>query len=228
MCVSVEFDGSQFYAYVVRMATPEAMLEILETKGRPLSTFKKGDKIVVRNKMEHDYSYVLEEAPGTNFDPEFKPHFSPGEILRLGAFEGKYLNDCLTEFPSEWFVDAIGLDKLRPQGPDPAINLFGVKSRLPLSEWRSKGWVPSKGHKAAQFPGLSDPTLNKDPRGWFQWYCRYWMGRRIPELDTIQIKRWKAFKRHVGGVQKNCKAGDLTCRPIQRQALLHWAWNPFV
>jgi hypothetical protein len=211
------------------MATPEAMLQILETKGRPLSTFKQGDKIVVRNKMEHDYSYILEATPGKDFHSEFNPHFTPGEILRLGAFEGKYLNDCLTEFPAEWFIDAIALDKLRPQGPDPKVNLFGVKSRQPLSEWRRKGWVPSNTHiKAKLHPGLSDPTLNKDPRGWFQWYCRYWMGRRIPELDAIQIKRWKAFKRHAGAVKKNCTEGDLLCRPVQRQALLHWAHNCFI
>jgi hypothetical protein len=210
------------------MATPEAMLGLLEQHGRSLSTFRKGDRIIVRNRMDEPYSYTLEENPGTEFDPEFKPYFTPAEMLRLGVFEGKYLNDCLTEFPSEWFVDAIALDKLRPQGPDMSVNLFGVKSRLPLSEWKTKGWVPSKGHVAAKYPGLSDPALNKDPRGWFQWYCRYWMGRRIPELDRIQITRWKAFARHSGGVKANCKPGDLTCRPVQRQALLHWAWNPYV
>ncbi len=212
---------------MVSPATPDEMISILEKKGKPLATFRKGDRIVVQNRMESDYSYTLDAAPGQEFAPEFKPYFSPGEILRLGAFEGKYLNDCLTEFPAEWFIDAIALDKLRPQGPDPSVNCFGVKSRQPLSEWRKKGWVPSKGHVAALHPGLSDPALNKDPRGWFQWYCRYWMGRRIPELDAIQIARWKAFKRHSGAVKKNCKPGDLTCRPVQRQALLHWAWNPF-
>ena len=124
------------------MATPEAMLDLLQTKGRPLSSFKKGDKIVVNNKMEHTYSYTLQEAPGSNFDSGFEPFFTPGQMLRLGVFEGKYLNDCLTEFPAEWFLDALALDKLRPQGADPTVNLFAVKSRLPLPEWRQKGWVP--------------------------------------------------------------------------------------
>jgi hypothetical protein len=210
------------------MATPEEMIDILETKGRPFASFHKGDKIVVTNKMNHGYSYTLEEAPGTNFAVDFKPHFTPGEMLRLGVFEGKYLNDCLTEFPSEWFLDAIGLDKLRPQGADASINLFQVKSRQPLQIWQKNGWVPHRGSKAAQYPGLSDPSLNVDERGWFQWYCRYWMGRRIPALDAIQIKRWKAFARHSGAVKKNCKAGDLTCRPVQRHALLQWCWDPFI
>jgi hypothetical protein len=210
------------------MGTPEAMLNLLQEKGRLLSSFKKGDKVIVQNKMESGYSYTLDAPPGKEFQKDFKPHFSPAEILRLGAFEGKYLNDCLTEFPAEWYIDAIALDKLRPQGADPSVNLFQTKSRLPLQVWEKNGWVPHKGAKAAQHPGLSDPTINKDPRGWFQWYCRYWMGRRSPAIDTIQIKRWKAFARHSGGVKKGCKPGDLTCRPIQRQALLQWAWNPFI
>ena len=208
--------------------TPEEMIHILEKHGRPLSSFKQGDKIVVSNKMENGYSYTLDEAPGTNFHQDFKPHFTPAQMLRLGAFEGKYLNDCLTEFPSEWFLDAIALDKLRPQGADPTVNLFKVKSRQPLQVWQKNGWVPYKGSKAAQYPALSDPAINKDPRGWFQWYCRYWMGRRIPELDRIQINRWRSFARHAGAIRANCKAGDLTCRPRERQALLQWAWSPFL
>lgn len=210
------------------MATPEAMLEILQTKGRPLSSFKKGDKIITNNKMDKGYSYTLEEAPGENFDSSFQPYFTPGQMLRLGAFEGKYLNDCLTEFPAEWFLDALALDKLRPQGADPSVNLFEVKSRQPLQEWHRKGWIPHRGSKAAMYPALSDSNVNVDNRGWFQWYCRYWMGRRIPTLDAIQINRWKAFKRHSGGVKHGCKPGDLTCRPVQRQALLQWAWDPFI
>jgi hypothetical protein len=208
--------------------TPEDMVAILQKEGRPLDSFKKGDTINVKDRMQSNYSYLLTANPGTDFDPEFQPFFTPAQMLRLGVFEGKYLNDCLTEFPAEWFLDAIALDKLRPQGADLSINLFQIKSRLPLKSWQENGWVPHKGIKAKKNPGLSDATLNPDPRGWFQWYCRYWMGRRIPALDAIQIQRWKSFKRHSGGVQKGCARGDLTCRPRQRQALLQWAWNPYV
>lgn len=214
--------------HIESVNTPEKMIEYLKLYGRPESSFKKGDTINVSNKMEKDYSYKLEAQPGKEFDEGFKPYFSPAQMLRLGVFEGKYLNDCLTEFPQEWFLDAIALDKLRPQGADIEVNCFQIKSRLPLDEWHKKGWIPHKGSKASQYPALSDSKINPDERGWFQWFCRYWMGRRIPALDQIQIQRWRAFARHEGGVKKNCPKGDLTCRPRQRQALLQWSWNPFI
>lgn len=208
----------------------EDMSAVLKDKGKPLTAFKKGDTIHVWNKMSKGYSYVLNEEPGKGFAEGFKPFANPGEILALGAFGGKYLNDCLLEFPAEWFWNAGLLGKLAPGAPpggDLSINYFKIDSRLPLSEWKTYGWVPSKGGKklTGKRSVLSDAKRNPDERGWFQWYCRYWMGRRIPELDAVQVQRWKNFARHRGAIDKNCTPGDLSCRPRQRQALLHWAWR---
>lgn len=158
-------------------------------------------KIVVNDKMQKVYSYFLVEPEGKNFDPEFKPELTPKQMLALGVFGGKYMTDCGKEFPKDWYAKA----KLCPERHDPKLNFFGVNASQPLSVWRKKGWIHPQ-----------------DPRGWFQWYCRYYMGRRT-EDDARQIKRWKAIRRHIAQVRNNCMNGDLSCRPRQRQALLHWA-----
>ena len=198
---------------VLTIKTKEDMLRILE-KGNSIKDYKKGMKITVYNKMEQG-SYILEEAPGKNL--EFEPYYTPAQMLKMGVFEGKYLNDCLLEFPKEWFLNA--MDKLSPEGANPELNKYKVKSRLNLDEWKSYGWVPSE-IVAKQYPILSDN--NPDIRGWFQWFCRYWMGRRH-EIDEVQIKRWNAFRRHQGQIKANCKKGDVHCRVKQRQGLLNWS-----
>lgn len=148
--------------------------------------------------------YVLSEPMGKNFDPRFTPDLTPKEMLALGVFGGKYMTDCADEFPADWFEHA----KLCPEKHDATLNYFGVNASQPLSVWRKKGWI----HPA-------------DPRGWFQWYCRYYMGRRLPEEDDRQIRRWKAIVRHVTQIKNSCAPGELTCRPRQRQAVLHWAYD---
>lgn len=160
-------------------------------------------KIVVNDKMQKG-SYYLTEPIGKNFDSEFKPELTPKEMLELGVFGGKYMTDCKKEFPASWFKKA----KLSPNKKDPSLNFFGVDASLPLKVWQKKGWI----HPA-------------DPRGWFQWYCRYYYGRRLQGEDARQIKRWKAIKRHLSAIQKNCPKLMLTCRRKQRQALLHWAYD---
>lgn len=163
-------------------------------------------KIYVYDKMQKDYVYALTEKMGENFSPLFQPYFTPKEMLNLGVFEGKYLNDCQNEYPSDWFENA----KLSPH-PDIQCNFFKTKSRQSLKIWQQKGWI-----------------IEPDIRGWFQWYCRYYMGRRIPKIDNIQINRWRSFKRHQIQLEKNCTPYNFNCRKKQRQALLQWAYNPFV
>lgn len=160
-------------------------------------------KIVVKDLMQQDYEYFLTEPVGKNFAKEFKPQLTPKEMLRLGVFGGRYMTDCKNEFPLDWFKTA----KLCHEKHDPELNYFKVNASQPLSVWRANGWINKK----------------HDPRGWFQWYCRYYMGRRLPEEDEKQIKRWRAIARHIAQVKKNCRQGDLNCRRKQRQSLLHWA-----
>ena len=160
-------------------------------------------EVVVNDEMQQGYRYLRVEPIGKNFDSEFKPELTPREMLELGVFGGKYMTDCKEEFPAEWFVNA----KLALDSPDLELNFFKIKASKPLSYWIEKGWINPQ-----------------DPRGWFQWYCRYYMGRRS-EDDERQIKRWKAMTRHIAQVKKNCQEGDLSCRPRQRQALLHWAYD---
>lgn len=160
-------------------------------------------KITVNDLMQQGYSYTLAEPLGENFHPDFKPQLTPQQMLALGVFGGKYLTDCRAEFPAEWFADA----RLCHECHRPELNYFGVNASKPLSYWRAKGWI-----------------YHEDPRGWFQWYCRYFMGRRCAD-DARQIKRWLAISRHIAQLQKNCPQGMLSCRRKQRQALLHWAYD---
>ncbi len=165
---------------------------------------KKSTIVHVNDRMQTGYVYELVETVGRNFHPEFKPDLTPKELLALGVFGGKYMTDCRNEFPKSWFTHA----KLSPEKKDSSINFFKVDASQPLSVWRKKGWI-----------------YKDDPRGWFQWYSRYYMGRRIPGEDERQIQRWKAMRRHIAQIERNCRAGDVHCRPRQRQALLHWAYD---
>lgn len=160
-------------------------------------------KITVNDTMQQGYEYELVEPIGKSFSPDFIPDLTPSEMLELGVFGGKYMTDCQDEFPKSWFAKA----KLSQNKKDITLNYYSVDASQPLNEWKQKGWIHPQ-----------------DPRGWFQWYCRYYMGRRT-EDDARQIKRWKAFKRHESAVRKNCEKYDFFCRKKQRQALLHWAYD---
>lgn len=163
--------------------------------------------IHVNDLMQKNYQYVLTEPMGKNFDPRFKPDLTPKEMLELGVFGGIYMRDCAKEFPADWFAKA-KFQNMDSGKRDPKLNFFGVNASQPLAVWKKKGWI-----------------YDDDPRGWFQWYCRYYMGRRLPSEDERQIKRWKAIWRHISQIKKNCRSKDLMCRPTQRQAVLHWAYD---
>lgn len=159
--------------------------------------------ITVNDRMQQGYFYELTEPAGENFHPDFRPELTPKELLALGIFGGKYMTDCQAEFPADWFENA----KLCSEAHRPELNYFGINASKPLSYWLAKDWIHPE-----------------DPRGWFQWYCRYYQGRRGPD-DERQIKRWKAMTRHIAQLRKHCGREQLDCRPRQRQALLHWAYD---
>lgn len=161
--------------------------------------------IIVSDDFQKNYTYTLSEPEGKNFHPDFKPHLTPQKMLELGIFGGLYFDEIPKEFPKEWFENA----KLSSDGKmHKELNYYGINASQPLAVWQAKGWIHPD-----------------DPKGWFQWYCRYYLGRRH-EDDERQIKRWKAITRHASQIVHNCRANDQDCRPKQRQAVLHWAYDP--
>jgi hypothetical protein len=159
--------------------------------------------VVVNDRMQRNYRYLLVEPTGRNFDDGFEPELTPAAMLALGVFGGKYMTDCRAEFPASWFTRA----RLSPGKRDASLNFFGVNASQPLAVWRKKGWI---------YPD--------DPRGWFQWYCRYYLGRRSLD-DDRQIRRWRQMTRHIAQIRSRCAPRDLSCHRRQRQALLHWAYD---
>ena len=160
-------------------------------------------RVVVNDRMQHGYVYVRTEPVGRNFDPAFRPELTPRQMLRLGVFGGKYMTDCRAEFPAAWFTHA----KVARGRRQARLNYFKVNASQSLAEWRRQNWIHPQ-----------------DPRGWFQWYCRYYVGRRTRD-DRRQIRRWRAIARHVAAIRKNCEPRDCQCRRRQRQAVLHWAYD---
>jgi hypothetical protein len=162
-----------------------------------------GRWVEVDDLMQQGYAYRRVARAGRDFHADFRPQLTPPQMLSLGVFGGKYMTDCGREFPRAWFDQA----RLCPQRHDAALNCFGVNASQPLSVWRQRGWIHED-----------------DPRGWFQWYCRYFMGRRGAD-DARQIARWRAIRRHIAQLQRNCARFDFGCRRRQRQAILHWAYD---
>ncbi len=159
-------------------------------------------RYVTVDDSKQSYRYSLDEPAGKNFEPGFTPELTPRQMLELGVFGGVYFEGEHSEFPADWFEHAKVADVY-----EASLNYFNIKASQPLEEWQRKGWIHEQ-----------------DPRGWFQWYCRYYLGRRSDD-DERQIKRWRNMRRHVSQVQNNCQKGDELCRPTQRQALLHWAYD---
>lgn len=184
------------------------MKDILKNQSLSQKDYKINTIINVNNKMQKNYSYKLTAPIGKQFDPQFNPAYTPKQMLEMGVFEGKYCNDQLLEFPKEWYLTALSRGKLSPDKPNPNINYYKVKSRQSLQVWRKNNWI-----------------YGDDPRGWFEWYMRYYLGRRDPKIDQIQIKRWKHNIAHLGGLKKQCpNLDDPKCGLVRKQLLLQWSY----
>ena len=162
-------------------------------------------KVVATDPLQKKYSYSVSQLAGKNFDPTFKPELTPTEMLELGVFGGDYFEGHIDEYPASWFTHA----KKSSSGTYTAsLNYFGVRASQSREVWIAGGWMHPD-----------------DPRGWFQWYCRYYLGRRKPLEDRRQIERWQKMVRHLAQIKYACRIGDTTCRPRQKQAVLHWTYN---
>jgi hypothetical protein len=134
-----------------------------------------------------------------------RPKLTPDMMLRLGVFGGTFIYDMIDEIPLEWILMALVEGKISLTGrPDPECNFYRVLSVQDIKEWQRHGWINEQ-----------------DPKGWFQWYIRYFLGRRTAD-DKRQCDRWHSFRRHLGQLIVNKHQERLK----QRQACIQWGYNP--
>lgn len=161
--------------------------------------------------------------------PEFHPNMTPKEVLQAGSFGGTYFrpiyssvtgkqykDEALLELPSD-FTEGLNRKKMVTSSKyDEGVNTYKVKCGGSLEMWEESGWI----HK-------------QDPYGWFQWYCRFYGGRRSAD-DERQVGRWLRcagptgrwknnliMKCYRGGAQYN----DPNISPVVRQTLQHWGYR---
>jgi hypothetical protein len=151
---------------------------------------------------------------------QFYPNLTPRQVIEAGAFGGCYFGYPIDE-RVDYDYDTLfkyhfeGLDEELYLGRDykPKSNKWKIRSGKDYRFWKDMGWM----HK-------------DDPYGWFEWWCKYDMGRRH-EDDKRQISRWQAFCGNEGRWRNNIyrqvqKSGeDWTVSPRIQQSLLHWGYE---
>ena len=167
--------------------------------------------------------------------PAFTPNKSPEEMLREGCFGGSYFRPLYSrrlgttvaedylELPASWY-SGLDVEKyLLSPVYDPEINKYKVSSGQTIEEWEAAGWI----------------NHTYDVRGWFQWYCRFFVGRRC-EDDERQISRWRKcvgetgrwrrmlLKKYVAmGIREVFDDGEdeeqSDVSPVMHQTCHHWA-----
>lgn len=170
-------------------------------------------------------------------EPLFLPNKSPEEMIREGCFGGSYfrplyskrlgifISDDWRELPEEW-TSGLDVDTwLTSSTYNPDINKYKVSCGQSIEEWEAAGWI----------------NHTYDVRGWFQWYCRFFMGRRC-EDDERQISRWRKcvgltgrwrrmlLKKYVTlGIREVFDDGEdedqVDVSPVMHQTCAHWAFE---
>tara|TARA_B100000035_G_C20769868_1_gene452128 strand:- start:47 stop:601 length:555 start_codon:yes stop_codon:yes gene_type:complete len=162
--------------------------------------------------------------------PDFKPNVAPKDVFKKGAFGGTYFRpiyssitkkkykaeDVISEYPKSWFKGMNIKKKVISSKYDKKINKYGVKCGSSLEDWEKSNWI-----------------VKQDPYGWFQWYCRFYRGRRTDD-DERQIGRWLKlagpngrFRRRLMNeiIKKGKNYNDPSVSPVIRQVLLHWGYE---
>jgi len=204
-------------------ATPLASKTTKKPKSTPdADSIPKKKKTVDEVPRDKNGKLVFEDWP------DFKPNLSPKEVMQLGSFGGtyfrpiksgvtneKYGSEVWKEYPSDWFEGLnIGRQVASPNYNN-TVNKYQVKCGASLEEWESSGWMKAQ-----------------DPYGWFQWYCRFYLGRRTDD-DARQVSRWLKccgpkgrWKNNlIGKCVRQGKAFDnKAVSPVVRQTLQHWGY----
>lgn len=203
----------------------------------PITIYPETCSLPKRNKKTGEFKFVAVDSADADGKLEeslklFCPNRSPEEILRAGAFGGTYYRPIISSVTNMRYKSKQVLqDSLRPEwicGLDEStmltstvyqssVNKFKVKCGGSLGMWESSGWIS-----------------DVDTYGWFQWYCRFFGGRRCSD-DVRQIGRWmklaglkgrfrsqlcnKILNAGEGGLSK---VDDVKISPVIRQTLLHW------
>jgi hypothetical protein len=182
-----------------------------------------------RNKTTGELTFVAgNDTSISNLLKVFHPNRTPEEVLRAGSFGGTYfrpITSAVTNISynsssvlkdtveSSWITNLDKHTMLTSTTYKPSINKFKVKCGGSLGMWESSGWIS-----------------DSDPYGWFQWYCRFYRGRRSSD-DARQISRWcksagvrGRFRSQICNkiVSAGLGAGDGSVSPVIRQTLLHW------
>ena len=152
----------------------------------------------------------------------FSPNKTPVEIINEGAFGGTYFRDIYSGVNGKWyrnswkefeFLEDIDPKLYSSNYYNVKVNKYGVKCGTSLRFLENKGWMNGQ-----------------DPFGWFQWFCRYHLGRRNID-DSRQIKRWLGIVNRFKGIlvkmikDKSTKFDDVSVLPKIRQILLHWGYE---